>query len=84
MHQNGILKKEDNFSSWYNEILKRAGILDVRYPVKGEYVWYPYGLKLRNLIYNILRSLMDKEHEEVLFPLLIRRDELLKEKESRL
>ena len=81
MHQNGILKKEDNFSSWYNEILKRAGILDVRYPVKGEYVWYPYGLKLRNLIYNILRSLMDKEHEEVLFPLLIRRDELLKEKE---
>jgi len=81
MHQEGILKKEDNFSGWYNEILKRARILDVRYPVKGEYVWYPYGLKLRNLIYNILRSLMDKEHEEVLFPLLIRRDELLKEKE---
>jgi len=81
MHQKGILKKEDNFSGWYNEILKRARILDVRYPVKGEYVWYPYGLKLRNLIYNILRSLMDKEHEEVLFPLLIRRDELLKEKE---
>ncbi len=76
-----ILEKEDNFSRWYNEILKRARILDVRYPVKGEYVWYPYGLKLRNLIYNILRSLMDKEHEEVLFPLLIRRDELLKEKE---
>jgi len=76
-----ILEKEDNFSRWYNEILKRARILDVRYPVKGEYVWYPYGLKLRNLIYNILRSFMDKEHEEVLFPLLIRRDELLKEKE---
>ncbi len=75
------MDKEDNFSEWYNEILKRAEILDVRYPVKGLYVWYPYGLKLRNLIYNTLRSLMEREHEEVLFPLLIRRDELLKEKE---
>ncbi len=71
----------NNFSEWYSEILKRAEILDVRYPVKGVYVWYPYGLRLRNLIYGILRALMDEEHEEVLFPLLIRRDELLKEKE---
>ncbi len=81
MQEESVLKKEDNFSVWYNEILKRAKILDVRYPVKGVYVWYPYGLKLRNLIYGILRTLMDDEHEEVLFPLLIRRDELLKEKE---
>jgi len=76
-----VLQKENNFSEWYNEILKRAEILDVRYPVKGVYVWYPYGYKLRNLIYKILRSLMDKEHEEALFPLLIPEDELMKEKE---
>ncbi|MDI6885857.1 MAG: proline--tRNA ligase [archaeon] len=76
-----ILQKENNFSEWYSEILKRAEILDIRYPVKGVYVWYPYGYKLRKLIYEILQSLLDKEHEEVLFPLLIPRDELMKEKE---
>jgi prolyl-tRNA synthetase len=76
-----VIHKEDSFSGWYNEILKRAEILDVRYPIKGVYVWYPYGYKLRNLTYSILRSLLDKEHEEVLFPLLIPKEELMKEKE---
>ena len=75
------MQKEDNFSEWYSEILKRAEILDVRYPVKGVYIWYPYGYKLRNLIYSILRSMMDKNHEEALFPLLIPKEELMKEKE---
>jgi prolyl-tRNA synthetase len=76
-----LLQKADNFSEWYNEILKRAEVLDVRYPVKGVYTWYPYGYKLRNLTYSILKALMDREHEEVLFPLLIPKDELMKEKE---
>ncbi|MFZ2070763.1 MAG: proline--tRNA ligase [Halobacteriota archaeon] len=75
------LPKAGNFSEWYSEMLKRAEILDIRYPVKGVYVWYPYGFKLRNFIYKVLRSLMDKEHEEVLFPVLIPRDELIKERE---
>jgi prolyl-tRNA synthetase len=75
-----IIQKQDNFSEWYSEILKRAEILDIRYPVKGVYVWYPYGYKLRTLVYGILRSLLDKEHDEVQFPLLIPKDELMKEK----
>ncbi|KAF5412512.1 MAG: Proline--tRNA ligase [Candidatus Methanophagaceae archaeon] len=75
------LPKEGHFSEWYSEILKRAEILDIRYPVKGVYVWYPYGFKLRNLIYTTLRAFMDKEHEEVLFPMLIPKDELMKEEE---
>jgi len=76
-----VLQKENNFSEWYSEILKRAEILDVRYPVKGVYVWYPYGYKLRNLTYAFLRSLMDKDHEETLFPMLIPKEELMKERE---
>jgi len=76
-----LLQKENNFSEWYSEILKRAEILDVRYPVKGVYVWYPYGYKLRNLTYAFLRSLMDKDHEETLFPMLIPKEELMRERE---
>jgi len=76
-----LIQKENNFSEWYNEILKQAEILDIRYPIKGVYVWYPYGYKLRNLVYGILRTLLDEEHEEVLFPLLIPKDVFMKEKE---
>lgn len=73
--------KEDNFSEWYNEILWKAEIMDVRYPVKGLYVWYPFGFALRRNVYGILRSLLDEDHSEVLFPLLIPKDEFMKEAE---
>ena len=39
----GSLPSKINFSEWYNEILWQAEIMDVRYPVKGLYVWFPHG-----------------------------------------
>ncbi|MHC1626538.1 MAG: proline--tRNA ligase [Methanoculleaceae archaeon] len=75
------LPPRENFSEWYNEILWRAEIMDVRYPVKGLYVWYPFGFKLRTQTYQILRNLLDKDHEEALFPLLIPEYEFMKEAE---
>ncbi len=76
-------KKEDvkkNFSSWLNDIIDRAQILDIRYPIKGTYVWYPYGFKLRGHILRILRGLLDETgHEEALFPLLVPEEEFMKE-----
>ncbi len=77
----GALPLKENFSEWYNEILWRADIMDVRYPVKGLYVWYPHGFSLRRSTYNILRELMDRDHEETLFPLLIPENEFMKEAE---
>jgi len=73
--------KETNFSNWYNDLLIDAQIMDVRYPIKGLYVWFPFGFKLRQLTYDILRSLLDRDHEEAYFPLLIPENELLKESE---
>ncbi|RLG56449.1 MAG: proline--tRNA ligase, partial [Candidatus Hydrothermarchaeota archaeon] len=68
------------FSEWYNDIIEKAEILDVRYPVKGLYVWYPYGFKIREHVMEIIRKLLDeKGHEEVLFPLLIPEHEFRKE-----
>ena len=77
----GALPRKDDFSQWYNEILWRAEIMDVRYPVKGLYVWYPYGFGIRKRAYGILRDLMDRDHEETLFPLLIPKTEFMKEAE---
>ena len=73
--------KRDNFSEWFNELLFDAEIMDVRYPIKGLYVWFPFGFTLRKLTYDLLRSLLDREHEETYFPLLIPENELLKESE---
>lgn len=55
--------------------------MDVRYPVKGLYVWFPFGFDLRKRTYAIMRELLDKEHKEALFPLLIPETEFMKEAE---
>ncbi len=75
------LPTKDNFSEWYNELLMMAQVMDVRYPIKGVYVWYPFGFQIRKKVYNILRSLMDVDHQECYFPMLIPKPELLKESE---
>ncbi|MCS7118680.1 MAG: proline--tRNA ligase [Archaeoglobaceae archaeon] len=75
------LPKKDNFSEWFHEILQFAEIMDVRYPVKGLYVWFPFGFKIRQLVYGKLREIMDREHSEVYFPALIPETELKRESE---
>lgn len=75
----GALPQKKVFSRWYNEILWRAEIMDVRYPVKGLYVWYPHGFAIRKRVYGMLQSLMDRDHSETMFPLLIPETEFMKE-----
>jgi prolyl-tRNA synthetase len=75
------LPSKEDFSEWYSEVLWMAEIMDVRYPVKGLYVWYPFGFNLRSRVYNILRELLDVEHSEAMFPLLIPKTEFMKEAE---
>jgi prolyl-tRNA synthetase len=75
------LPPKQNFSEWYHELIQIAEIMDVRYPVKGLYVWFPFGFKLRQLVYSKLREIMDREHDEVYFPALIPETELGKEGE---
>jgi prolyl-tRNA synthetase len=69
-----------NFSEWYNDIIEKAEILDIRYPVKGLYVWFPYGFTLRSNVLGVIRRLLDqRNHREALFPLLIPEQEFAKE-----
>ncbi len=70
---------KSNFPEWWQEILKRTSIVDVRYPVKGLTVWPPFGAALRRRVLDLLRELLDEGHQEVLFPLLIPADILGKE-----
>ena len=77
----GALPLKEDFSAWYNDLLWRAEIMDVRYPVKGLYVWYPYGFAIRKFVYQRLRDLLDRDHQETLFPLLTPEQEFMKEAE---
>ncbi len=76
-----MLPPKQKFSEWFHELIQQAEIMDIRYPVKGLYVWFPFGFKLRQLIYSKLREIMDRDHEEVYFPALIPETELRKEGE---
>ncbi|RBQ24324.1 Proline--tRNA ligase [Candidatus Methanobinarius endosymbioticus] len=69
----------ENFSQWFHNILEEAEIIDSRYPIKGMSVWLPNGFKLRKHIIDSLKKILDKDHDEVLFPLLVPEDELAKE-----
>jgi len=76
-------KKEKDFSQWYDWILERAEVYDYgRYPVKGMGIWLPYGFQIRRRTMDLMRDLLDsKDHEEILFPLLIPKWMLEKEGE---
>ena len=76
-----MLPPKSNFSEWLHEVIQQAEIMDIRYPVKGLYVWFPFGFKIRRLVYDKLREIMDRHHDEVYFPTLIPETELGKESE---
>ena len=71
----------ENFSEWFHDILEEANITDSRYPIKGMAIWMPYGFKIRKYMLEKIKELLDKDHEEVLFPLLVPEAELAKEGE---
>uniref|UniRef100_A0A7J3ZIV6 Proline--tRNA ligase n=1 Tax=Fervidicoccus fontis TaxID=683846 RepID=A0A7J3ZIV6_9CREN len=73
----------EEFSGWFDSILREAELYDYgRYPVKGVGVWMPYGFALRKNILEIIRKHLDSTgHEEILLPLLIPEDLLVKEEE---
>ncbi len=76
------MKKEENFSEWYNDLVEQAGLTDKRYPIKGMNVWPPYGWKVMQHIDAFIRQELDAtNHDEVSFPLLIPKSEFQKEKD---
>ncbi len=66
------IDKYGEFPRWYQEIIRKADIVDTRYPVKGMMVWRPYGFKaLRNVQKIMIRLLEETGHAEAYFPTLI-------------
>ena len=75
-------EKWRKFIEWFNNVIMEAELYDYRYPVKGCYVWRPYGMKLRRNVEAYIRKLLEETgHEEVLFPVFIPQEFFSKEAE---
>src|SRR5207245_11718203 len=53
------MRKDAEFSEWYNEVIERSELSDKRYPIKGMNVWRPYGWAIMKLIDQAIRDAFD-------------------------
>ena len=74
--------KEEDFSVWYHKVLEEAGIVDLRYPVKGMVIYRKWGLYIIRQMQRFLEKMLeDAGHEPCQFPVLISEEVLGKETE---
>ncbi|MCL6500679.1 MAG: proline--tRNA ligase [Candidatus Pacearchaeota archaeon] len=66
------IKKEENFSEWFSEIIKKAELADIRYNVKGFVVFMPWAVRCMEKVYDLLEEeLQSTGHEPAWFPSVI-------------
>ncbi len=76
------MRKDENFSEWFDEVLFNADVLDDRYPVKGFGVYRGWGYRVVRCIEEFLEERLEEAgHEPCLFPVVIPEDAFAKEAE---
>lgn len=66
------IKKEENFSEWYDEVLQEAELVDIRYKVKGFIIYRPNIMRIINQLYRLYEGELDRTgHSPFLFPVVI-------------
>ncbi len=76
------VKKAEDFSKWYLEVLQKAEVLDERYGVKGFVIYMPTGTFLLRRIQELFEEGLQKTgHKAVVFPVVIPEKNLSKEAE---
>jgi len=66
------VKKDENFSEWYTQVVEKAEITDIRYSVKGFVVIRPWGAMIIENMYSLYeKALQEKKHKPTFFPTLI-------------
>ena len=76
------VKKSEDFSKWYLEVLQKSEVLDERYGVKGFVIYMPTGTFLLRRMQDIFEEGLQKTgHKAVIFPVIIPEKNLSKETE---
>ncbi|MDD5253909.1 MAG: His/Gly/Thr/Pro-type tRNA ligase C-terminal domain-containing protein [Candidatus Nanoarchaeia archaeon] len=67
-----IKNKTLDYATWWNKIIQEGDIVDIRYDVKGFFVWKPYGFSIMKNIKSNWEILFKKNNiKEVYFPLFV-------------
>ncbi len=71
--QEGItVKKAENFSEWYTQVVQKAELADIRYNVKGFVVFMPWSVQTMNRMFELFeKELQRTGHVPALFPAVI-------------
>ena len=82
-NQEGItVKKNENFSEWFTQIIQKCELADLRYNVKGFLVFQPWSVLSMEKMYKYLEeNLQKKGHKPYWFPTVIPESNLKKESE---
>ena len=74
------VKKEENFSEWYTQIVQKAELADLRYNVKGFLVFQPWSVLSMEKMYKELETVLQRKgHKPYWYPTLIPEGNLTKE-----
>ncbi|WXG42778.1 MAG: proline--tRNA ligase [Promethearchaeati archaeon SRVP18_Atabeyarchaeia-1] len=66
------IKKEEDFSSWYDEVLQEGELVDIRYGVKGFIIYRPNIMRIINQVYRLYDVELEKtDHSPCQFPVVI-------------
>jgi len=66
------INKNKNFNDWFNDIVEKAELADLRYNVKGFVVFRPWAVRTINIMYELYeKELQKRKHEPVIFPAVI-------------
>ena len=78
--QEGLtVKKEENFSEWFSQIITKAEIVDTRLDIKGFMVFRPWGARIIESMYKSYENeLQNKGHEPTFVPSVIPEENLKK------
>ncbi len=81
--QEGLtVKKSDDFSEWYSQIIQKSELGDLRYNVKGFIVNMPWSTMLMNNMFKHYEAeLEENKHKPILFPSIIPESNLKKEED---
>lgn len=76
------VKRAENFSEWYTQVVEKAELSDIRYNVKGFVVFRPWSVMSMELMYDSLEAeLRTKRHTPAWFPAVIPESNFKKEAE---
>src|SRR3989344_8446054 len=66
------VKKNENFSEWYTQVIQKNELADIRYNVKGFLVFQPWSVLAMEKMYKYLENVLQKKgHKPYWFPTVI-------------